>query len=96
MIVINAFLKRFILETFKYRSALIPAMPKDISKDEQVGFHKGSLTTLAKEREEMLKILSIVEQLMQMHIKSLQELGVDLQKEAQQAKTKKPIEDALR
>ncbi|MBS3113989.1 hypothetical protein J4448_02725 [Candidatus Woesearchaeota archaeon] len=71
-------------------------MPKDISKDEQVGFHKGSLTTLAKEREEMLKILSIVEQLMQMHIKSLQDLGVDLQKTAQQTKTKKPIEDVLR
>ncbi|MBI2656217.1 hypothetical protein HYX03_00575 [Candidatus Woesearchaeota archaeon] len=69
-------------------------MPKDISKDEQVGFHKGSLTTLAKEREEMLKILSIVEQLMQMHIKGLQELGIDLQKESQ--KSKKPIEDSLK
>jgi len=69
-----------------------------VSKDEQIGFHKGALTTLAKEREEMLKILSIVEQLMQMHIKSLQELGVDLQKEAQQAKDakRKPIEDSLR
>ena len=64
--------------------------------DEQVGFHKGALTTLAKEREEMLKILSIVEQLMQMHIKSLQELGVDLQKESQKTKAKKPIEDTLR
>jgi len=71
-------------------------MPKDINKDEQIGFHKGSLTTLAKEREEMLKILSIVEQLMQMHIKSLQELGVDLQKETQQAKKPKSIEGALR
>ena len=70
-------------------------MPKDISKDEQVGFHKGALTTLAKEREEMLKILSIVEQLMQMHVKSLQDLGVDLQKPSQ-TKTKKPIEDSLR
>ena len=70
-------------------------MAKDISKYEQIGFHKGALTTLAKEREEMLKILSIVEQLMQMHVKSLQELGVDLQKESQ-AKAKKPIEDALR
>ena len=70
-------------------------MPKDsVSKDEQIGFHKGALTTLAKEREEMLKILSIVEQLMQMHIKSLQELGIDLQKESQ--KPKKPIEDSLR
>lgn len=70
-------------------------MPKSqVSRDEQIGFHKGSLTTLAKEREEMLKILSIVEQLMQMHIKSLQELGVDLQKEAQ--KPRKPIEDVLK
>ena len=60
------------------------------SKDEQVGFHKGALTTLAKEREEMLKILSIVEQLMQMHIKSLKELGVDLQKESQPKAGKKP------
>ena len=73
-------------------------MPKEqISKDEQIGFHKGALTTLAKEREEMLKILSIVEQLMQMHIKSLQSLGVDLQKAAQQAKgSKKQIEDVLK
>ena len=73
-------------------------MAKDISKDEQIGFHKGALTTLAKEREEMLKILSIVEQLMQMHVKGLQDLGIDLQKTAQQqSKTqKKPIEDALR
>lgn len=70
-------------------------MPKDSAgKDEQIGFHKGALTTLAKEREEMLKILSIVEQLMQMHVKSLKELGVDLQKESQ--KPKKPIEDSLR
>jgi len=70
--------------------------PNHVSRDEQVGFHKGALTTLAKEREEMLKILSIVEQLMQMHIKNLKELGVDLQKEAQKSKVKKPIEDSLR
>ena len=65
-------------------------------RDEQVGFHKGALTTLAKEREEMMKILSIVEQLMQMHIKRLQELGIDLQKEAQKNKPRKPIEDSLK
>ncbi|MBI2101999.1 hypothetical protein HYT53_05310 [Candidatus Woesearchaeota archaeon] len=59
-------------------------MDKGVGRDEQIGFHKGALTTLAKEREEMLKILSIVEQLMQMHVKSLQELGVDLQKSEQQ------------
>ncbi|MFC1801551.1 hypothetical protein ACFLZB_03725 [Nanoarchaeota archaeon] len=68
------------------------------SKDEKVGFHKGALATLVKEREEMLKILNIVEQLMQMHIKELKELGVDLEKLAKQAKSKskKPIEDLLK
>ena len=66
------------------------------SKDEQIGFHKGALTTLAKEREEMMKILSIVEQLMQMHIKRLQELGIDLQQEAQKTKTRKSMEESLR
>jgi thiaminase len=68
------------------------------SKDEQVGFHKGALSTLAKEREEMMKILQIVEQLMQMHIKALKELGVDLEQAAKEAKvsSKKPIEDRIR
>ncbi|MBW2996357.1 hypothetical protein KY332_03590 [Candidatus Woesearchaeota archaeon] len=57
----------------------------DVSKDEQIGFHKGALATLAKEREEMMKILQIVEQLMQMHIKGLKDLGVDLEKAAKEA-----------
>lgn len=65
---------------------------EQISKDEQIGFHKGALTTLAKEREEMMKILGIVEQLMQMHVKGLKDLGVDLQKESKPRK----IEDSLR
>lgn len=64
-------------------------MSKEVGKEEQIGFHKGALTTLAKEREEFLKILSIVEQLMQMHIKNLQDLGVDLQNESQQKGLKK-------
>lgn len=51
--------------------------------EEKVGFHKGCLTTLAKEREELLKLVNITEQLMSMHIKSLKELGIDLEKEAQ-------------
>lgn len=49
---------------------------------EQVGFHKGALTTLAKEREELIRIVKITEQLMQMHVKSLKDLGVDLEKES--------------
>lgn len=63
--------------------------------DEQIGFHKGALTTLAKEREELIRMVSIVEQLMQAHLKSLKELGVDLEKEAKEQaklmkKTKEP------
>ena len=61
----------------------------NVSKDEQIGFHKGAIATLSKEREEMVKILGIVEQLMQMHIKALKELGVDLAKMAKKAGKKK-------
>jgi len=52
------------------------------SKDETIGFHKGSLTTLAKEQQELARMLQIVQQLMQMHIKALKDLGIDLEKEA--------------
>jgi len=56
-----------------------------VSNEEQIGFHKGALATLAKEREEMVKILQIVEQLMQAHLKGLKDLGVDLEAEAKKA-----------
>ena len=69
------------------------------SREEQIGFHKGALSTLAKERQEMMKILTIVEQLMQMHIAALKEQGVDLEKEAAKAKKApekvKPIDEML-
>lgn len=69
-------------------------------KSEKIGFHKGSLATLSKEREEMMRILQIVEQLMQMHIKELKDLGVDLASQAKgetkKLKGKKAIEDVLK
>lgn len=74
----------------------------ETSTDEQIGFHKGALSTLAKEREEMLRILKIVEQLMQLHVKSLKELGIDLEAAAKETKKpvkgkkSKPIEDILK
>ena len=70
-----------------------------MSKEEEIGFHKGALNTLAKERQEFNRILQIVEQLMQMHVKGLQDLGVDLTKEIKEAEKKgkgKPIEDLLK
>lgn len=63
-------------------------MAEQMNKDEQIGFHKGSLTTLAKERQELIKIISITEQLMQAHVKALKELGIDLEKEARDAMKK--------
>ena len=51
---------------------------KTENKDERIGFHKGSLATLSKEREELARILSVVEQLMHMHIEELKKQGVDL------------------
>ena len=73
----------------------------EVSKEERIGFHKGSLATLAKEREELVRIVGIVEQLIQMHMAGLKELGVDLEKDAAPTTTdkapdkKKPIEDIL-
>ena len=61
-----------------------------VSEEEQIGFHKGSLSTLAKEREELMRMLQIVEQLMQMHIKGLKELGVDLEAAAKEAQKEAP------
>ena len=55
-------------------------------KDEQIGFHKGAISTLAKERQEFIKMITIVDQLLQAHLKSLKDLGVDLEKEAKRAK----------
>ena len=74
---------------------------ENMNKDEQIGFHKGSISTLSKERAELSKILNIVEQLMQMHVSALKELGVDLEKQADEVakevtpKKKVPIEDIL-
>jgi len=62
-------------------------------KEEQIGFHKGSLTTLIKEKQELERILQIVNSLIQAHVKALKELGVDLAKEA---KTKKGLDSKLR
>jgi hypothetical protein len=71
---------------------------QNASREEQVGFHKGSLMTLSKERTELMRILGIVEQLLQMHSTALKELGIPLDTmNAEQPATKKkpPIEDIL-
>jgi len=54
----------------------------EVSKEEEIGFHKGALNTLASERNELIKMAQTVETIMQAHLKRLEELGVkiDVQK----------------
>lgn len=53
-------------------------MQSELKGDEKIGYHKGALSVLSKEREEMMRILQIVESLMQIHVKELKDLGVNL------------------
>lgn len=73
-----------------------------VSTDEQVGYHKGSLQTLMKEREELLRLVGIVEHLIQMHSSALKDLGVDVQgaqsespKQEATPKRKIPIDELI-
>ena len=68
------------------------------NKEEKIGFHKGSLSVLARERQEMQRILGIIEQLMQMHLSELKGLGIDLSTQAKKEKIVKkrpPIDELL-
>jgi hypothetical protein len=56
-----------------------PQGQQPMSKEESVGFHKGSINTLMAERNELLKIVQVTEQLLNAHIKELEKLGVKLQ-----------------
>ena len=50
----------------------------DMTEEEEIGFHKGSLNTLAAERNELVKMIANVEAIMQAHLKRLEELGVKI------------------
>jgi len=65
---------------------------ENTSKEEQIGFHKGALSSIAKERLELVRLIQITEQLIKMHIKALKELGVDIEKEAKELEKEKGIE----
>ena len=51
-----------------------PKVPKEM----EIGFHQGALNTLINERNEMVRIIQQTEQVMQSHIKRLEELGVKI------------------
>lgn len=66
----------------------------ELQKAEQIGVHKGALATLAKEREELAKMIGVVEQIIQMHVEALKELGVDLEAQAKEMADKMQKEEA--
>lgn len=49
-----------------------------VSKEEEVGFHKGALNVLVAERNELVKMLGNVEAIAGAHVKRLKELGVEM------------------
>ena len=63
-----------------------------MANEEQIGFHKGSIATLVKEREELARLLQIVNSLIQAHVKALKGLGIDLEKEQ---KNKKSLDEKI-
>ncbi len=50
-----------------------------MSREQEVAFHRGALSTLVNERNELFKLIQNVEGVMQAHIKRLEELGVKIQ-----------------
>jgi hypothetical protein len=55
-----------------------------MSKEEQIGFHKGSINTLVAEQAELMKIVQITGQLIQAHAQELEKLGVKLPTQEEQ------------
>ena len=72
-------------------------LTQNINRDEKIGFHKGALDTLVKERQELMKIVSITSKLIEMHVSALKEMGIDLtqqvQPEEEQPKKKEDFGD---
>ena len=55
-----------------------PAAQPAMSRDEQIGYHKGAIATLIAERNELLRLVSITESLLQAHLQELEKLGIKL------------------
>jgi hypothetical protein len=49
-----------------------------LSKEMEIGFHQGALNTLINERNELVRMIGQVEQIMQAHMKRLEEIGVKI------------------
>tara|TARA_Y100000310_G_C20503314_1_gene725128 strand:+ start:587 stop:799 length:213 start_codon:yes stop_codon:yes gene_type:complete len=69
-----------------------------MANEELIGYHKGALSTLSKERQELSKMVGVVDQFIKMHMEELKKLGVDLEAEAkkqQETAKEEPKEQRL-
>ncbi|MAH03285.1 hypothetical protein CMI39_00685 [Candidatus Pacearchaeota archaeon] len=66
-------------DTDNLEKALNENKELQVSKEEEIGIHKGALSTLNNERAELFKMMQNVEVIMQAHIKRLEELGVKIE-----------------
>ena len=57
-----------------------------MGKDEEIGFHKGAISTLVKERQELGRLIGIVDALLKAHIDALKKLGIDVTQAAKEVK----------
>ncbi len=53
-----------------------PNMPRE----EEIGYHKGAINTLVNERNELARVVTVVDSLIRVHLKRLEELGVKIHK----------------
>lgn len=58
-----------------------------VTKEEQIGMHKGALSVLVLEQQEFMKLLQVIQQQINAHVNELKNLGVDLEAESKKAKT---------
>lgn len=71
-------------------------MENNISKEELIGYHKGSINTLLAERNELYRIIQVTESLIQAHIKELEKLGVKIQSSSAQDSQNTKLEPKLK
>ena len=50
----------------------------EMSNEEQIGYHKGSIQTLVNERNELVRIAKVAESLIGGHLEELKKLGVNI------------------
>ncbi len=62
-----------------------------MANEEEIGFHKGALATLIKERDELVRLINIVNTLIKAHVEALKKLGVKFENKENETKLENQI-----